>query len=271
MIVDPDFLDHWRTGMLADALGDPMAPIYVLRLWGHCQERKSDRFAMPARGLKAQCRYPGDADTFEAALIEAKFIERDGDEIRVFGWAEKNASLLAAWANGGRGGRPKKTETEPTENQRVSQREPDANQVGTYAEPIRVDKSREEVIPPTLRVAPPPKRKKTAMPADFGVSERVSVWAAEKGYGRLAEHLDAFRRKVAANGYTAVSWDDKFMEAIREDWAKLRGRTQNGVAPAAEQKPVEVWRPPPPLTEAELAQGREARLRALSAVKRLHA
>lgn len=145
MIVDPDFLDHWRTGMVVDALDDSMAPMYILRLWAHCQERKSDTFVMPTRGLKAQCKFPGDAQAFEAALIEAGFVERDGDSIHVCGWAEKNASLLAAWANGNKGGRkPKQTQSEPTGNPRVTQTEPKANQSETHAEPIRVDKSRED-------------------------------------------------------------------------------------------------------------------------------
>lgn len=90
----------------------------------------------------------------------------------------------------------------------------------------------------TAREAPPPPKQKrspqTRMPTDFGVSERVAAWAAEKGYGNLAAHLEAFKAKVAANGYTAASWDDKFMEAIREDWAKLRGRMPNGAAPPPE-------------------------------------
>lgn len=86
-------------------------------------------------------------------------------------------------------------------------------------------------------IAPPPTRKpkpaKTEMPDGFDVSDRVRGWAEEKGYGRLDEHLDAFKRKVSAKGYTYASWDDAFMEAVREDWAKLRGRTINGaVSPA---------------------------------------
>jgi len=61
------------------------------------------------------------------------------------------------------------------------------------------------------------------MPADFAVSERVQRWASEHGHSRLAEHLDAFKRKVAAKGYRYVDWDAAFMEAIREDWARLGG------------------------------------------------
>jgi len=152
MIVDPDFLDHWRTGMVRDALADEMAPVYILRLWAHCQERKSDTFVMPTKGLKAQCKFPGDADAFEAALIDAGFLERDGATLRVLGWAEKNASLLAAWENGSKGGRPRKepkenprvTQEEPTGNPAVTHGEPIANPSLTHAKPIREEKSREE-------------------------------------------------------------------------------------------------------------------------------
>jgi hypothetical protein len=158
MIVDPDFFDHWRTGMVADALGDPMAPVYIMRLWAHCQERKSDSFAMPSRGLKAQCKFPGDAEVFEAALIDAGYLQRDGDTIVATGWAEKNASLLAAWGNGNKGGRPKKnppkTHGLPMGSPEVTHGQPSENPLLTHAEPIRVDKRREEKTPPTPKGEP---------------------------------------------------------------------------------------------------------------------
>lgn len=128
MIVDPDFFDHWRTGMVADILQDPCAPIYIMRLWAHCQDRKSDTFIMPTRGLKAQCRFPGDAQLFEAALIEAGFIARIDNSIHVNGWAEKNAKLLASSENGKAGGRPRKNQTETKE-------EPNKNPTETKQEP----------------------------------------------------------------------------------------------------------------------------------------
>jgi hypothetical protein len=74
------------------------------------------------------------------------------------------------------------------------------------------------------------------MPSDFAVSERVKLWATEKGYAQLDEHLEAFTRKARARGYTYVDWDAAFMEAIREDWAKLRGRSANGAAPPPEDR-----------------------------------
>lgn len=66
------------------------------------------------------------------------------------------------------------------------------------------------------------------MPEGFEASPRVEAWAQEKGFDRLDEHLESFRRKCAANGYTYADWDAAFMEAIREDWAKLRGGRQAG-------------------------------------------
>ena len=68
-----------------------------------------------------------------------------------------------------------------------------------------------------------PKRK-FPMPDDFSVSQRVRDWAVQKGFDRLDEHFDAFKRKAIMNDYKYTDWDLAFMEAIREDWAKLRSR-----------------------------------------------
>lgn len=66
------------------------------------------------------------------------------------------------------------------------------------------------------------KPRKHKMPVGFSLSDRVKAWASGKGFDRLDEHLEAFKAKVAANGYTYADWDAAFMEAIRGDWAKLR-------------------------------------------------
>lgn len=75
------------------------------------------------------------------------------------------------------------------------------------------------------------------MPDDFAVSDAVRAWAEKRGYDALDEHLDAFRRKAKAKGYTYVDWDAAFMEAIREDWAKVRAGSRaasQGGRPASE-------------------------------------
>lgn len=137
-------MDHWRTAMLIEALGeDEMTPLYLLRIWAHCQTRRATRFDMPCAGLKALCRYKGDAQKLETALIDAGFIVRDGQAIDVPKWGEHNATLVANWINGAKGGRPPKTQTEPNNNPIVTHAEP----IETHAEPIREEKRREEQLP----------------------------------------------------------------------------------------------------------------------------
>lgn len=71
--------------------------------------------------------------------------------------------------------------------------------------------------------APSPRGKprKRPIPADFGISERVTRWAAEKGYTRLPERLERFVSVAKAKGYQYIDWDEAFMNAIRDDWAKF--------------------------------------------------
>lgn len=76
--------------------------------------------------------------------------------------------------------------------------------------------------------------KKVPLPDGFAVSAEVKAWAQLEGFDRLDEHLQAFANKCAANSYVYADWDAAFKEAIREDWAKLRGRTTNGAAPPPE-------------------------------------
>ena len=73
-------------------------------------------------------------------------------------------------------------------------------------------------------VKPRARRRKTEtfpLPDDFGISESVKAWATEKGHSRLPEHLEAFKAKARAKGYAYADWDAAFMEAVRNDWAKL--------------------------------------------------
>lgn len=67
----------------------------------------------------------------------------------------------------------------------------------------------------------PPKGRKHSIPADFGISDRVTRWAAEKGYTRLPERLERFVSVAKAKGYQYIDWDEAFMNAIRDDWAKF--------------------------------------------------
>lgn len=149
MIVDPDFLDHWKTRILVGLLNDEAAPILVLRLWAHCQLRRQAVFPqLPAAAVKAICRFGGAAELLDEALIEAGFIRRDGAQIEVLGWAEYNSQLVAAWANGRRGGRPPANK-EPTGI-------PTGKPMGSREEKSRSEKIRGDGTKESAPAAPTP-------------------------------------------------------------------------------------------------------------------
>lgn len=64
--------------------------------------------------------------------------------------------------------------------------------------------------------------RKTPLPKDFTISDRVREWATEKGYTQLEAHLENFIGQAKAKDYRYVDWDAAFMNAIRKDWAGLR-------------------------------------------------
>jgi hypothetical protein len=226
--------------MVTDALGDPTAPLCILRLWAHCQERKSDTFVMPTRGLKAQCKFQGDAEEFEKALSDAGFIERNGDTITVCGWAEKNASLFAAWENGHKGGRPRKekTQTEPTENPRVTHGEPSENPNETQTKPIREEKRREEKNSPSLRSGERT-RKRVARPED--VSEQIwddfNELRRQKKAPVTETVVQGAREEAAKVGLTleqfVVIWCRRGSQGLEAAWLKPNER---GTGPPGSQK-----------------------------------
>lgn len=96
---------------------------------------------------------------------------------------------------------------------------------------------------PTPTPTPTEKKEKTArkranpvlfrIPDDFGISERVQRWAREKGHSLLEKRLEHFVGYARRNAKEYADWDEAFMGAIREDWAKL-----NGSKPAAADVPV---------------------------------
>lgn len=142
MIVDPDFPDHWKVRMLVGLLdGDEAAPVYVLRLWAHCQNRRKAEFeGLTSEALKALCRFPGHANKLESSLATSGFIRRSDTVLHVLNWAEYNASLIASWVNGGRGGRKKK----PTGSNNGTQHTPTGIPTGTRVEKSSEDKSGED-------------------------------------------------------------------------------------------------------------------------------
>lgn len=250
MIVDPDFFDHWRTRMVADMLKDQLAPVYIMRLWAHCQNRKGDVFDIPAAGLKALCQFSGAAQELEDALIAAEYIVRDGLTITVTGWAEKNAALLAAWENGQKGGRPKKnqntTDGQPTENPSETQGLPMANPSLTQTKPIRVDKRREEEKTEIQAQAPLPEwLPQDAWAGYVEMRKRIRKQMTPRARTLVLQALDKMRAKgidvsQALDNSTRNSWVDVYepKDATVGSDAQKRGSD----AYAAAHKSATWWR-----------------------------
>lgn len=65
------------------------------------------------------------------------------------------------------------------------------------------------------------RKPKTPLPDEFSVSDRVSAWAERTGIKNLDAHLQDFVSKCKAKDYRYVDWDEAFMNAVRNDWAKI--------------------------------------------------
>lgn len=158
-------------GVLTDLLGgDPQAPVYVIRLWSHCNMKKGWQFPeLPADILRAICKAgqqhkPG---LFFDSMMRAGFVAENGSGFDVPTFAEHNAQLLANWINGPKGGRP--TKNNPVVN-------PGANQSKTQGltDKRRGDKKKTPAPPyvgapplpaePAPPPAPPPEKKPVKAP-----------------------------------------------------------------------------------------------------------
>jgi hypothetical protein len=112
----------------------------------------------------------------------------------------------------------------------------------------------EEIAPGSDAAAAPKKSRapaKTPLPDGFCISERVRSWAVEKGYSHLERHFENFVGACKAKGYTYACWDEAFMGAIRNDWAKLN-------TPQARASPA---KPQLDLAAAQKAANEEAKRR----------
>jgi len=82
--------------------------------------------------------------------------------------------------------------------------------------------SKGELEPSFNRQVKEKNKQKRKIPSNFTISERVRLWAKKKGHTNLEEHLENFVLASKAKGYKYESWDDAFMNAIRNNWAKIQ-------------------------------------------------
>ena len=223
MIVEPDFLDHWKTRTLVALLGDDeLAPLYIMRIWAHCQNRRQSRFdSFPAAALKGVCRFAGDADLLERSLSDVGFIGRNEDgSLSVVGWDEHNSTLVANWVNGKRGGRPrsdqKPAEKKPIDNPNANWVNPTETQTGNgVTEKRREEKIGEEELPKgnSSADAETPSSKKFKKPT----VEEVAAYCAER---RNSVSPSGFVDHYEANGWRVGKNPMKDWQAAVRTWEK---------------------------------------------------
>lgn len=93
----------------------------------------------------------------------------------------------------------------------------------TLTDKIRQDKIRQDKIREESIGTPTDKKSKikTSIPENFQISDRVRKWAAGKNQNHLEEHLESFKLKCKSKDYKYIDWDAAFMNAIRDNWAKV--------------------------------------------------
>lgn len=108
MIVQPDFLGHWKTRLLIEITRDPAAPLSVIHLWAHCQQRRRGDFPnMTPQQLASICHWGERKPDCYLALLKAGFIHRISPKgFEVHEWEEHNKQLIQKWKAGEKGGRP---------------------------------------------------------------------------------------------------------------------------------------------------------------------
>jgi hypothetical protein len=119
VIVEPDFLDHWKTRELVRLTENKCAPQMLMRLWAHCQYRKTSQFFdLSDNALALICQYDGDPKKWRETLVQIGFLEDNGKCMVVHDWDKTNAKMVSCWYNGTKGGRPeKKTKKKKTQSQ----------------------------------------------------------------------------------------------------------------------------------------------------------
>ena len=101
MIVETDFLNHWKTRALVNAVGES-AYRCLLALWAHCQTRKAWEFQVNPLMLSGICAFEGDAEKLWDAMLKLEWIvpESDPGWYQVHDWGEINSALVGRWCGG---------------------------------------------------------------------------------------------------------------------------------------------------------------------------
>lgn len=203
----------------------PLARLLYVALW--CEADREGRLLWKPRTFKMRY-FPADncdIDALAREIIASGLVILYGDGLAFIPSFKRHqhinpresASTITAPENDAAGARAS----------RVGTREGPASDVQGGREGKEGDIARQDDAPaPPISIKP---KRAAALPADFGISGRVQQWADDRGHSRLPERLEHFIGYAKRSGKKYADWDEAFMSAIREDWAKLgNGATPDG-------------------------------------------
>lgn len=135
MIVQPGLMRHpkfvqLKMGLrLAKSAHGALEVLYAL--WEHCQLNQKGEFWEGVDGsyVEAVCGWEEEPGTLFSLLKKLRWAHLENGGVRIHQWNENNATLVSAWTNGPKGGRPKKT---PQNNRSDN---PPVNRSGTDGKP----------------------------------------------------------------------------------------------------------------------------------------
>jgi hypothetical protein len=248
MIVEREFLDHWKTHLLRQLTGLPNAAEIPLRIWAYCESNRSDFIRDDGKGLVITgiCRVTCEPKRLLRSLLEARWLDRAEGGFVAHGWAEKNANWLQKIGAGR--GRAKSgarlqnghlaTSGSPAADQRLPSGSPAADTPA--GEPL-VQWSRVEWSGEENPQSPPPRRNSASAPEGGGNPQILTETAAEifrligsrkkrtrLGYeaeGLLSEHIDSL--PLAAEDWEILRWWLSLPEDSSNPYLKAGSRPQD--------------------------------------------
>ena len=239
MIIEPDFLDHWKTRLLMRLLDTDAAPNYVIRLWSHCQTRKTNTFPdwSPVI-LSSVCRWPGDADLFWSAMLQT-FCRIEDGHLVAHQWDEVNAGLIASWSNGGKGGRPKKTTGNPQKTHGLPtgypQVNPEPNQVNPQVTHGVTDREDREEKTEKTQADKPPRVRFQKPTVEELTAEAIKI-------GLPLSEVDKFFNYYESNGWKVGKNSMKSWTATMKTWLSRIGEAPGPVGCKGATSPEVDWR-----------------------------
>ena len=192
---------------MADALGEDefsiVGRLHHLWSWADTQSRDGHAKGVTARWIDRYVR----RDKFADAMITVGWLEVIEDGIRFPNFERHNGETAKSRALAANRKQKQRAVTQSSHD--VSRTERDESVT-------REEKRREE-----KKEEKPARKRAVSLPAEFGISQRVRDWAKEKGHDRLEAHFDYFIGYARAKAPTYADWDQAFMNAVRDNWAKL--------------------------------------------------